>query len=373
MASSQASQRRSGPIRRVNLSEIEPIWLAAEQLLMPKEQSQRKAFEALVPYIFNMRNKGYSWGQLTELVIDSGINLQPSTVRSYYSEMLATRQDICQARMTEQILLLAEVRKDNEQKARASISEKLSRMLESQAPATSAKIDSFFGLTGGAANAVPPVLEKKIEPPAAARAATALERSRVPAPAPAESPVETGDGLAKSPLSKEGKANPPAFSTQGDDLPIPQKSMATPPEPKKIDAPISKIAASSARGLDSSAASAAGKTLDGSRGVVGALRCAPLQKDVPELPKRAGVDPHMYEDVVLEHPHIPGLFLTRAERLYGLALEIIDADGAIQLESSDEKRFRVKWMKPIPRTPSSTDGDFATIDMSLFANGGKRA
>ena len=318
-----------------------------------------------MPQMYVLRNKGCSWAQLTKLLTDAGFVLQPSTVRSYFGEMLATRQDICQDKMTKQILLMAEIRKDTEQTSRASISKKLEQIMAIQAPATSAKIDSIFGISG-AANAAPAV--KKIEPPTAARTGAAGERHRIADPAPAESPVETGDGLAKSPLSKEGKANPPAFSTQGDDLPIPQKSMATPPEPKKI-------AASSARGLDSSAASAAEGKLDGVVPPIlaGGLRCAPLQKDVPELPMRAGVDPHMYEHVVLEHPHIPGLFLTRAERLYGLALEIIDTDGTIQLESADEKRFRVKWMKPIPRTPSSTDGDFATIDMSLFSNGGKRA
>lgn len=335
MAAKQTTPRdRSGPLRRLpgaDISTAEAIFEAAMLLLTPDDQTQRKAFEALMPYMYVLRNKGCSWAQLTKLLTDAGFVLQPSTVRSYFGEMLATRQDICQDKMTKQILLMAEIRKDTEQTSRASISKKLEQIMASQAPTTSAKIDSIFGISS-AANAAPAV--KKIEPPTAARTGAA------------------------------------------GDLPIPQKSMATPPEPKKIDAPISKIAAPSARGLDSSAASAAGKTLDGdgSRGVVGGLRCAPLQKDVPELPMRAGVDPHMYEeDVVLEHTNIPGLFLTRAERLYGLALEIIDADGAIRLESSDEKRFRVKWTKPITRTPSSTEGDFAKIDMSLFANDGKRA
>lgn len=377
MATSQQTQSRTKAIQRVNLAEIEPIWLAAEQLLLPKEQSQRKAFEALMPYMFNLRNKGCSWDQITKLLIDSGINLQPSTVRSYYSEMLATRQDICQARMTEQILLMAEVRKDTEQKARAGISEKLAKMLADQAPATSAKIDSIFGISG-AANAAPAV--KKIEPPSAARIDSRGSGLRNTAPTPIDLPDESDEGsgfglLSKTPAPKEAKVKPPAFFTHGDDdLPIPSKSVATAPEAEKINAPISKFAAPTARGLDSSAANAAGIKLDelGSPVVAGELRCAPLQKDVPQLPKRPEIETQMYADVVLEHPAIHGLLLTRAERLYGAALEIIDSDGEIRHESTTEKRFRVKWSKPIPVTPSSTESDFVKIDKSLYANGGKR-
>jgi len=71
-------------------------------------------FASLISYIYVLRNKGCSWEQITKLLADCNINLQVSTVRTYYSKMLADRQDECQRRLNEQILMLREVRKVTE-------------------------------------------------------------------------------------------------------------------------------------------------------------------------------------------------------------------------------------------------------------------
>lgn len=344
------SLRKTGALNRVNIAEIEPILLAAQQLLIPKNQSQRKVFEALMPYLYPLRKKGCSFEELTKLLSDSGMKLQISTVRVYYGEFLVERMDACQAMMTEQLLLAEELRKQNGQNARPNISQKFDEMMARQAPANSAKIDSIFGLSG-AAHAAPEV--EKNKPPLAAKSGVGL----LPAGTPA----------------KEVKKSPPVISA-GDDLPIPRQMVAVAgdahatPVIQKTDLPVLKNSAPAARALDSSAAVAAGGPLDGSASVavVGGLRCALLNRDVPELARRPEINDDVYKEGLLEHPAISGLFLSLSERLYGLALEIVDANGEIRLESANEKRFRVKWVKPIPRTPSRTEGDFVTMDMSLF-------
>lgn len=112
-----ATLKARGPLQRLPGAEIstaEIVFQAAMVLLVPEDRTNRKEFESLMPYLYVLRNKGCSWAQLTKLLTDCGIRLQPSTVRSYYSEMLATRKDICQAQLQEHLLLLAQIRKETE-------------------------------------------------------------------------------------------------------------------------------------------------------------------------------------------------------------------------------------------------------------------
>ncbi len=121
---------------------------AAAQIVEPAELSQRKMFEEMMPLLYSIRDKGCSWPQITELLAQAGLNLQPSTVRSYYAEMLARRQDICQARMTEQILWLAEVKKQKDSAEDEALKSKLIGFVKDTpgiSEETSAKIDAAFG------------------------------------------------------------------------------------------------------------------------------------------------------------------------------------------------------------------------------------
>lgn len=83
------------PIRRKlqrvaaeDFSLCEEALKTAGQLKAPEDQTQRAAFEKLMPHLYVLRNKGFSWHQLTSLLNKSGFKLQPSTVRTYYSTML---------------------------------------------------------------------------------------------------------------------------------------------------------------------------------------------------------------------------------------------------------------------------------------------
>ena len=77
-------------------------------------------------------------------------------------------------------------------------------------------------------------------------------------------------------------------------------------------------------------------------------RCLPLRTCVKQLERRDGVPEAVYQEGLLEHPAIKGLMLTKGERLYGSHLEIIDGGGQERFETDLEKRFRIKWQKPIP-------------------------
>lgn len=146
MATSPKNVR--GAIKRIasiDMSTAEAVLKAAMTLIVPDDQSQRKAFMTLMPYLYVLRNKGCSWSQLTMLINDCGFDLQPASVRTYYGEMLADRQDLCQERMNEQILLLAEVRKETKGAELSSISERVIAIMEKQRTASASKIDNLFG------------------------------------------------------------------------------------------------------------------------------------------------------------------------------------------------------------------------------------
>lgn len=188
-----ATLKPRGPIQRMpgsDFSTAEAVLKAAMLLLVPEDITQRQAFEKVMPYLYVLRNKGCSWPQLTKLLADCGFTLQPSSVRGYYSEILATRQDICQERMNEQILMLAEIRKETKGVEVSDISGKVSAMMDRQRSAAAAKIDSMFGSAATVDAPIAPVVAQ----PAASR--------REPA-SPANVKTTTGSHLASNQPEQE--------------------------------------------------------------------------------------------------------------------------------------------------------------------------
>ena len=81
-----AIRRRS----RLGRSTTKADFKATKSVNTPDEQSQRKAFVTLMPYLYVLRNKGCSWLELAGLLNGCGFSLQPATVRTYYtSEIVA--------------------------------------------------------------------------------------------------------------------------------------------------------------------------------------------------------------------------------------------------------------------------------------------
>lgn len=97
------------------------------------------------------------------------------------------------------------------------------------------------------------------------------------------------------------------------------------------------------------------------------MRCDPFPPSIKALARRAEVDAAVYDsDDLMEHPAILGLMLTKAERILWGSLEYRDGGGAVRIETTTERRFRIKWQKPIPMTPTSTSESFVKMDMELF-------
>ena len=100
--------KKRGPLHRISgedASTTEQVFKVASFLVMPEGLTQAKAFETLVPYMQVMRNRKYTWPQITKLLYECGFKLKTSTVRAYYG-----KQDICEQRMQEITLLMAEIR-----------------------------------------------------------------------------------------------------------------------------------------------------------------------------------------------------------------------------------------------------------------------
>lgn len=49
--------------------------------------TQRQSFKRLMPRLRVLRERGWTWAQLTELLKSAGIDLAPNTVRTYYAHM----------------------------------------------------------------------------------------------------------------------------------------------------------------------------------------------------------------------------------------------------------------------------------------------
>lgn len=340
-----ATQKSRGPLQRVpgtDMSTAVAVFQAAMLLTVPEDQTQRKAFESLMPYMYVLRNKGCSWAQLTKLLIDCGFALQPSTVRTYYAEMLATRQDICQERMNEQILLLAEIRKETKGADMSAISGRVATIMQQQRATAAPKLDALFGLGGATA---PP--EKLTLTTPAAREENQKKGLR---PVREDKPPNAdADGL--------GRLKPPAQA---------QDSHGHPSRPlfTQDDAPL----VPNLNPAHTSQARAAASPPPIKDKENPKLFCRPLQSGVQPLKRRENNDPKIYEPGDMEHPAIPGLMLSREQRIYGAALEYVDQEDAeIKLETAEEKRFRVTWRRPVPMTETMTGNSFTKMDESLFA------
>lgn len=104
--------KKRGPLHRISGEDAfttEKVLEMASFLVLPEGQTQAKAFEKLVPYMQVMRNRKYTWPQITKLLNECGFKLKASTVRAYYG-----KQDICEQRMQETTLLMAKIRQKTE-------------------------------------------------------------------------------------------------------------------------------------------------------------------------------------------------------------------------------------------------------------------
>lgn len=352
-------QVHRGPINRTSGMDIfsaREIFQVALVAVEPAERSQRQSVAALMPELYTLRNKGFSWPQLSELLKECNIRLLPSTVRTYYAEMLESRMDECQRRFNEHMVVLAEVRKATRSGETASLVERTSAILEQQkrrsAVVTGERIDALFG--GG----------QVIEHGGAAEPS----RKKMAPASPGETPASAGEfGLAvaaTAPVIAKGGGVMAFLDDSEPNIP----ELANPPSPTSVAVPKNGAGASGATlKTKSSAQSADTNAAPPSAAREGNLRCMPLPAGMKVLPKRPGVDDSIYDsDGLMPHPAIDGLLLSRAERVFGAYLEYADAEGVVQIETLTQKTLRIKWQPVVRPTISSTEGNFVNMDASLF-------
>lgn len=112
-----------------------------------KDITQKKAVETFIPYLFVLRGKGCSWTQITNLLNDKcGFKLQPSTMRSYFGEMVPKHVDICRNAMAEHLLTMAEIKKQEKLADMPDAFRTVVAVMDKQRRLAEPKIAEIFGL-----------------------------------------------------------------------------------------------------------------------------------------------------------------------------------------------------------------------------------
>jgi hypothetical protein len=352
MATVLAAAKKQGQSPRVRVGAVdfstaEEVLKAAALLIVPEDQSQRQAFEKLMPQLYVLRNKGCSIQQLTGLLTECGFKLQPSTVRDYFREALARQMNVCQERMNEQLILMAEVRKETAGAEFSEIAGRVSATMKQRKSQAASKVDALFG-TGADAGAGAVLPQNKNEGLRPSSTNTAAAEAPLVAPvanvATTEVEAESEFGLLNLRAEKQGASDKKGVSS-GAASDAEKKTATSPPHSELSESPGSMPENSSPP----------------------QLRCLPLIDGLKPVKRIAGVPDFVYEPGELEHPAINGLLLSMAQRLSPLHLEYTnDLDGEIIVETPTEKRFRLLWRVPVPMTKSKTDDSFTNMDMSLF-------
>ena len=324
----QAGSGARGPLKRMsatNAAAIKDSLALAMLTIEPEDRTQRQLFAALMPELYVLRMNGCGFGQLTALLNQCGFALQPSTVRTYYHEMLASKMAACEGRMDDQLAILKKV----EQATRN---------------------DDIAALAARA-------IETREKQKARATASTATVVTRAP--------VETRSELMVPQLEKSGKSAPPSAAVVTTPIESPDNSgfglLATGDNTVEV-----RPGGGFFEIDDGPKVPVLEETHNAETKAPQKLRCAKLQPGIEPLERRAGVANYVYEDGLHEHPGVPGLMLTRDERTYGALLEIVDEDGEIRTETLDEKRYRVRWKAPIPVGVTESQKNFTQMDTSLF-------
>ena len=295
---------------------------AAFHEIEPDDLTQRRAFDRLMPQMYVLRNKGCSIPQITALLNQIGFKFQPSTVRVYYNKALASRMDICQSKMNEQNLLLAEIRKQTKGVDMSMMVDRVEAAMEKQRKQVATKIDAILtGASKPSRNTLPSLLPVNQTGAAA--------------------PVQNSAGTAVAPASEVKRA------------PVRAEMLNAGLTEQQLDHSIKQHDAITTTG--------------GFAANEFKFRCSALPEDVPQVKQRENVPKEVYQHGDMEHIHVPGVMLSLRQRLSSIALEFVNMeDGTRRMETSDEKRWRLLWSKPIPMTPSRTIGSFTVMDHTLF-------
>ena len=319
-------RRRIGLIDR---QAIEASLDIAARALLPEEYSQRDVFRVLMPKLFFMRKRGFGFKQITKLLNDAGLKLAIGTVRTYYHEFLMDMLEQCESYY--------------QSAARADKGESAARERPHAARADAREAE---------VSRAQAQIRSQVEGQAAARTEALLGRL-VGGEGAATHRGAAGAWLAPAPATAPSAPSPEGPATRGTtQAPVPGNN----PEPKS-NPPLRQASPP--------------KTINPRQPLVAAdagpasVTCVtdpePAKvKEEPNLPT------YVYADKELEHPGIPGLMLSKAQRFYTMRLQYRTADGEVRTEKGSEMVARRNW-KPMQETRTGrTSGDFVEMQPKIL-------
>jgi hypothetical protein len=316
--------------RKIGLIDKHAIGMSLEVAAVavePDEYSYRAVFRETMPKLYVMRQRGMSFPQLHRLLHQTGFPLALATLRTYYSECLREMRDEC-----EQYL------------------RKLDRVMNDAGKTAAVDPAQLRAAKTATRSAV--TAEGSIRAAATIRTFAAVDTTAGGAPmTPAPATVEA----AVPPLSPGPSAGP-------------EMSAANAPTRGKPQQPVVAVVVPvSAHAAPSRATTAATQVFQpvSAAGTPGSPHCLTTPGDA-QIQTVEGLPSEVLSDAVLEHPAIPALMLTRAQRLFIGRLEYRNAAGSPCLEKGTEMMNRRQWKPGVPPSVGRTSGDFVELDTSII-------
>lgn len=306
----------------VDRQAIENSLEAAAFALLPDEYTQRDVFRVLMPKLYVMRKRGFGFRQITKLLGEAGLHLAIGTVRTYYYEFLVEMLEECDLYRQQTEGDLKESRPRQKDPARKELIARAQADVQTQ---VSSAAEARTASTLGRLLAVP--------------VGEAAGASMAPAPAPAAvAPPQVPDKPAA-----RGVQKPPLAPTGADKNPVSQKP-ALPASGGQSAPPAALVA----RPVGS-----------------GSVKC--LTEPAPaDIEEREGLPAQVYTDAMLEHPAIPGLLLSRAQRFFSARLKYQLADGSTKMETGTQMINRRGWTAPAAALKGRTSGDFVQMNTGIL-------
>lgn len=368
VSGTQAAPRATQRAKITDVDGIQHALQVAALTLLPDEVSGRALINRLMPQLYQLRKKGFSYKALTRVINDAigdpAAKLQPSTVKTYYNEFLVERLDDCQAQLKETMQLMSQIDKHSAKSSQELLAEgvrvrsMMANSVERSADAATQRI--LTGQQQKIATQTTAPLASAATPPMAPRApSAAIDKEHPPARRPEGATAPSapvlpqemrGDGLVvPSMVPAEGEAQPPNRAPQA-----------------------AASASNAVQATKSSDVSPTAAVAPGS----GTLVCNVHPEDSMQHASNSELfennPSEFFSEGSLEHPAIPGLMLTRPQRMYKSRLEYQDS-GASQMETGQQMAARFSWRKSKKVAESRTQKSFVAMDSSLFATAGTKA
>lgn len=342
--------------RIADVSEIERALELAAVTLKPDELSARQLINRLMPSLYTLRKKGFSFAQMTGVlnraIGGTGAKLQTATVKAYYNEFIVARLDECEKNLKAALEVTAEVEKITKAAPKDLIAEAVGLKT-----AIGAKQPSAAG------RLLNPPPSSAGMPPATATETTTVEHARL-SPTPVIAPIEIAPPA-------EGTKPPPAagLDPRIGGVGVPRKAIPAPASVAFDDIPIASPISLDPKQESQKAPPVASdhgtENLAGGQVLVCISTSSPESMHPSDSEMFDGIPREFFSSLALEHPSIPGLMLSKEQRLHKERLKYT-VNGEGKAESVQQMFNRLKWKKPERQTVSRTQKDFVSMDAGLF-------